>query len=276
MTQAFAVPDVATAPAATGQEPGFGGTLRSEWTKMRTLKSTPITLLITAALVIGVSALITWASAGSARHGTRLLDNPIAVVQSGWGLGQLAFEVLGVLVISNEYSSGMIAATLLATPKRLRVFLAKVAVFTGVVFVLSEVMSFADFFAAHAVIAAYPRYANPGLGANDVLRAVVGMGLTATLIGLIGLALAGLLRNTAGAITASVAVLFVLPLLLELLPTSWRNPVEEYWPTQAGAQLESLTRGANALSAWWGTGDLALFVAVLLVASGFVFVRRDA
>ena len=81
--------------------------------------------------------------------------------------------------------------------------------------------------------------------------------------GLIGLAIGAILRHTAGAITASVAVLFVLPLVLMALPTSWEQPVEEYWPTQAGSQLEEVTRQAHALTAWWGTGDLALFVVVL-------------
>ena len=109
-----------------------------------------------------------------------------------------------------------------------------------------------------------------------MLRAVIGQGLDAALVGLIGLSLGAILRHTAGAITASVAVLFVLPLVLMALPASWEQPVEEYWPTEAGSQLEQVTRQAHALTAWWGTGDLALFVVVLLVIAGYALVKRDA
>ncbi|MGH9106743.1 MAG: ABC transporter permease subunit, partial [Acidimicrobiales bacterium] len=70
--------------------------------------------------------------------------------------------------------------------------------------------------------------------------------------------------------------LFVLPLVLEALPTSWRNPVEKYWPTQAGAQVQEVSHQAHALTAWWGLGELALFVAVLLVVAGYALTKRDA
>lgn len=275
MTQTIAAPvPVADRPPAP---PGFPDTARSEWTKMRTLRSTPITLVVTAFIVIGLSALITLAVVSNPGHsGSDARRHPLTIIQSGWGLGLLAFEVLGVLVVTNEYSSGMISATLLATPKRLRVLLAKVLVFTLVVFVVAEVMSFANFFVGHAVVSAYPPFPNVALNGHNVLRAVIGQGLDAALVGLIGLAIGAILRHTAGAITASVAVLFVLPLVLMALPTSWEQPVEEYWPTEAGSQLEQLTRQPHALTAWWGTGDLALFVLVLLVLAGFALVKRDA
>ena len=137
-------------------------------------------------------------------------------------------------------------------------------------------MSFINFFVGRAVISAYPPFPNVALTDHNVLRAVIGQGLDAALVGLIGLAIGAILRHTAGAITASVAVLFVLPLVLMALPTSWEQPVEEYWPTEAGSQLEQVTRQAHALTAWWGTGDLALFVLVLLVIAGYALVKRDA
>jgi len=248
--------------------------VRSEWTKMRTLLSTKVTLGVTALIVVGLSALITWAAANHPGRGD-IVANPLGTVQSGWGLGWLAFEVLGVLTVTNEYSSGMIASTFLATPKRLRVFFAKGAVFCTVVGTLSLVMTFVNFYVSNAVLSAYPGLPHLSLGQNDVLRSVLGMALTSVLMGLVGFSLGTVLRHTAGGITASVAVLFVLPLILEALPESWRNQVEKYWPTQAGSQLEAVVRPAHALSAWWGTGDLALFVAVLLSIAGWVLVRRD-
>jgi ABC-2 type transport system permease protein len=276
MTQTMVAQAPAPAPAA-GRAPDFSDTVRSEWTKMRTLRSTPITLAVTAFIVIGLSALITLAVVSNPAHsGQDARRHPLTIIQSGWGLGLLAFEVLGVLAVTNEYSSGMIAETLLATPRRLRVLLAKVVVFVLLVFVVAELMSFVNFFVGHAVISAYPPFPNVALTGHNVLRGVIGEGIDAALVGLIGLSIGAILRHTAGAITASVAVLFVLPLVLMALPTSWEQPVEEYWPTEAGSQLEEVTRQAHALTAWWGTGDLALFVVVLLVIAGYALVKRDA
>ncbi len=278
MTQTAVAPlPVADLPSGPSRPPGFPDTVRSEWTKMRTLRSTPITLAVTALLVIGLSALITLAVVSNPGHsGNDARRHPLTIIQAGWGLGLLAFEVLGVLVVTNEYSSGLIAETFLATPRRLRVLLAKVVVFVVLVFFVAEVMSFVNFFVGRAVISAYPPFPNLALTDHNVLRAVIGEGIDAALVGLIGLAIGAILRHTAGAITASVAVLFVLPLVLMALPTSWEQPVEEYWPTEAGSQLEEVTRQAHALTAWWGTGDLALFVLVLLFGAGFALVKRDA
>jgi ABC-2 type transport system permease protein len=268
---------IAAPVRVTGRAPDFSDTVRSEWTKMRTLRSTPITLVVIAFIGIGLSALITLAVVSNPAHaGADARNHPLRIIQAGWGLCFLAFEVLGVLVVTNEYSSGTIAETLLATPRRLRVLLAKVLVFVLLVFVVGLAISFVNFFVGHAIISAYQPFPNVTLSDNNVLRAVIGQGIDAALIGLIGLLLGAILRHTAGAITASVAVLFVLPLVLMALPTSWEQPVEEYWPTQAGSQLEQVTRQAHALTAWWGTGDLALFVLVLLVIASYLLVKRDA
>jgi len=271
MTQTIAAP-----VQIAGRPPEFSDTVRSEWTKMRTLRSTPITLAVTVLIGVGLSGLITLAVVSNPAHaGANAINHPLRIIQAGWGLSLLAFEVLGVLVVTNEYSSGMISETLLATPRRVRVLMAKVLVFVVLVFVVGEVTSFVNFFVGHAIISAYPPFPNVALTDHNVLRAVIGQGLDAALVGLIGLAIGAILRHTAGAITAAVAVLFVLPLVLMALPSSWEQPVEEYWPTEAGSQLEELTRQAHALTAWWGTGDLALFVVVLLVIAGYTLVKRD-
>ncbi len=127
MTQTLAAP-----VQIAGRAPEFSDTVRSEWTKMRTLRSTPITLAVTAFIGIGLSALITLAVVSNPAHaGADASDHPLRIIQAGWGLCLLAFEVLGVLVVTNEYSSGMISETLLATPRRLRVLMAKVLVFVA-------------------------------------------------------------------------------------------------------------------------------------------------
>ncbi|HMK98021.1 MAG TPA: hypothetical protein VK425_10780, partial [Acidimicrobiales bacterium] len=228
------------------------------------------------ALVIGLSALITWAAYGAPRHGRRAIDNPVSVIQSGWFFGLLAFSVLGVLVVTNEYSSGMIASTLLATPKRLRVLAAKVAVFSFVICAAGELISFIDFFVGHAVLSAFPKFYDPALGDKNVLRAVLGMGLDAALAGLLGIALGTLLRNAAAAISIGVGITFVAPIVIAILPSSIGDPINEYWPTQAGSQLEEVNRQAHSLTAWWGTADLVAFVLVLLVVAGYALAKRDA
>jgi ABC-2 type transport system permease protein len=91
-----------------------------------------------------------------------------------------------------------------------------------------------------------------------------------------GLALGALLRNAAAAIAVGVGIIFVEPIVALLLPSSIQNPLNEYWPTQAGGQLEEVHRQAHSLTAWWGTGDLVLFIVILLVAAGYGLVKRDA
>jgi len=105
---------------------------------------------------------------------------------------------------------------------------------------------------------------------------VLGGGLYLALVGLMAVAIGTILRHTAGAITSVIAVLFVLPGVLDALPTAWRNPVEKYWPTQAGVQVTKVYRLPDTLSSWWGFGEMALFVAVLLALAYFVLRRRDA
>jgi len=261
---------------SAGPKPGPLDTLRSEWTKLRTLRSTPITLAVIAVIVIGLSALITLAVVNSPRRGTRAIDNPVSIIQSAWFFGLLAFMVLGVLVVTNEYSSGLIGPTFLATPRRLRVLIAKVSVFTVVTLAAGEVMSFINFFTSTAIASGTTRFVDPAIGDHNVLRAVVGMGIDAALAGLMGLALGALLRSTAWSIAAGVGITFVVPIIIAILPSSWGNPIDEYWPTQAGSQLEEVTRQAHSLTAWWGTGDLVLFVVVLLVVAGYALVKRDA
>lgn len=268
----------ATAPLRSSgvKAPRPVDTLRSEWTKLRSVRSTPVTLAVIALIVVGLSGLITLAVVTNHRHGERVIDNPIGILQAAWFFGLLAFMVLGVLVMTSEYSSGLIGPTLLATPKRLRVLAAKATVFALTALVTGEVMSFVNFFVSHAIASGYASFPDPALGDRNVLRAVIGMGIDAALAGLMGLAFGALLRNTAWSITTGVAITFVLPLIFNFLPSSWSNPLLEYWPTQAGSQLEEVNRQAHSLTAWWGTGDLTLFVLLLLVGAGYLLVQRDA
>jgi hypothetical protein len=261
-------------PPATGYRPAsFSDALLSEWTKIRTLRSTFFTLAATVAFVVGLGALISYESSVHYGPGNGPWD-PTSTSLSGLVIGQLTIAVLGVLAMTGEYSTGMVRTSLAAVPRRGRLLAAKAAVFGAVALATGELVSWVAFFVGQLLISGHQPTAS--LSQPDVARAVIGGGLYIALIGLMAVAAGTILRYTAAAITAVIAVLFVLPGVLEALPTSWRLPVEKYWPTRAGEQILMVTRDANTLPAWLGFGELALFVAVLFALGYFLLQRRDA
>ena len=255
----------------------FGDVLRSEWTKLRSVRSTFWALTVTIVLGIALGAVISAAAArGYARSSVaaRLSWDPTGVSQSGVAIASLAIAVLGVLVISSEYSSGMIAASLIAVPKRGRVLAAKSLVFAGVTFAVGEVTCFAAFFAGQALIAGHAPHA--ALGDPGVARAVAGGGLYLTALAVLSVAAGTLLRRPAAAIAAMIAVLLVLPGIAQALPDSWRHPVTEFWPTQAGTQLTNVYHSAHSLQPWPGFAVMCLFVAIVYAIAWTLLERRDA
>lgn len=251
----------------------FADVLLSEWTKLRTLRSTFFSLAVAIAIVIGIGTLISYES-GIHYDPSNFGWDPTATSLGALMIGQLAIAVLGVMTITGEYSTGMMRTSLAAVPRRGRLLATKAMVFTAVALVTGEVLAWGAFAIGQAIMSGHAPTA--ALSQPDVARAVFGAGLYVALIGLLAVAVGTLLRHTAGAIVSVVALLFVLPGVLTALPTSWRNPVEEYWPTNAGAQVLQVTRGAHTLSAWWGFGEFALFVAVLIGLAYWLFQTRDA
>jgi hypothetical protein len=254
----------------------FGDVLRSEWTKLRSVRSTYWALIIAAVLGIGLGALI---SAIGANHyatdpGVRFNWNPTNHSLRSLAIAQLAFAILGVMVVTGEYSTGMIRTSLAAVPRRSRMMAAKLAVFTAVALVAGEVISFITFFVGQALISGKAPSAT--IVGHEVLRAVTGAGLYLALLALLGSALGVLLRHAAAAIGSVVAILLVLPGIASALPNSWSHPIEKYWPTNAGTQVAMVVRDAHTLPAWAGFGVMALFVAVVLVVAFWLLERRDA
>jgi ABC-2 type transport system permease protein len=255
----------------------FADVLRSEWTKARTVRSTMWTLIIAAVLGIGLGALI---SALASNHyakssvSDRLTWDPTSISGAGLSIAQLAIAILGVLLVTSEYSTGSIRSSLSAVPRRARFLSAKMTVVVVLTFVVTEVIAFVAFFIGQALISGHAPSAS--LGDPDVLRALIGAGLYGATLGLLGLALGTILRSAAGAISVLVAILFVLPGIAAALPTSIDNAVQEYWPTQAGQQVTTVVRDAHTLSAWSGFGILCLFVAILSAAALALLNRRDA
>lgn len=269
-------PEAAPALRAAGLPYRYSDALRSEWTKFRSVRSTYWTFLVAALLGIGLAALICAVSAShyhsdpELRFGWNPTDRSLRSLE----LAQLAFAVLGVLVVTSEYSTGMIRTSLAAVPRRTRMMTAKLAVFAVAALVVGEIIAFAAFLLGQALI--HGQAPSASLHQHLVLRAVIGAGLYLTLIGVMGGAFAIILRHAAAGIAVAVAMLFILPGVAFALPTSWSRPIEKYWPTNAGQQVTMLRHGSHTLSAWVGFGEMVAFVAVVLVVAIYLLERRDA
>jgi ABC-2 type transport system permease protein len=273
--------DASITPAAADHQAAFraatfADALRSEWTKLRSVRSTFWALTVTVVVGIGLGALISAVAAhGYAKSSaaSKLSWDPTGISQAGVAIGSLAIVVLGVLCISSEYSSGMIRTSLIAVPKRGRILAAKALVFAAVTFVVGEVTTFVAFFVGQALISGHAPHAvmtDPG-----VARAVVGGGLYLSALAVLSVAVGALLRHPAAAIAAMVAFLLILPGIAQALPDSWRNPVNEFWPTQAGSQLTNVHHAAHTLPPWPGFGVMCLFTAIVYAIAWTLLERRD-
>ena len=290
----------ATAPAPIpARRSGFGGYLLAEWTKIRSVRSTVWTLIIFVVVSLGLTTLFTWLTLNALNNGkggqgaSSIVTDPVNfILGTGLGLGQLAICVLGALVITSEYSSGAIRASLLAVPRRYPVILAKGLVFAALVIVVGEIVAFLSFFigaalvnghvvtlrghvAGHAVSVHHT--ITVSLSQPGVLQAVVGSGLYLTVLGLFALAIGGLIRHTAGAITAVIGMVLVIFPLAGLLPSSWGAHVHAYLPTIAGQLItQDKPTADQLLSAWQGFGVFCAWTALLLIIGGYLLQRRDA
>lgn len=260
---------------------GFGRLLEAEWTKLRSVRSTVWSLLVFVVVAIGFSTLIAsviahdWNSPGNHPNHVRLLSDPTAVIfGAGLGLGQLAICVLGVIVITSEYTTGAIRSSLLAVPHRLRMLAAKSVTFALLDLVVSAVTVFAVFFVSAAIL---HKYVPVSLGQPGVTGAVIGAILYLTVLGLFAMAIGGLIRHTAGAIAIVIATVIVIPPLVSLIPGTIANHVHGYLPTVAGELVAQTTQeSGDVLSGWQGFGVFCAWTVVLLVACGWLLVRRDA
>ena len=192
-------------------------------------------------------------------------------------LGQLVIVVLGALVLTAEYSTGMIRTSLIAMPRRIVLYVAKAVAFAAVALVVSLVTAFIAFFLGQSLLASTHHSAT--LAGHDVLRAVIGSALYITLCGLFAFAAAAIIRNTAATITAMIGLLFVLPVLVNLLP--WSNDLVRWLPSSAARAISATVwnsgpQNPHLFSPWGQFAVLAVYTAVLLVVGGILFRKRDA
>jgi hypothetical protein len=255
----------------------FHRVLLSEWTKLRSVRSTLWSLgagfLLTIAFPI-VFSIVTRTHWGSMSPGDRADRHPLDIALAGVNVAQLAVAVLGVLLVTAEYSTGSIRSTFTAVPKRLPVLWAKLIDFAVVSFALILPAVLISFFASQAILDSIPQlhmsFSQPG-----VARAVVCGAVYVMMVGIFALAIGAIVRNTAGGIATFAAIFFVLPPLMFTLPQSWNNAISQYLPSEAGRQIFALQHASHTLTPLAGGLVLAGYCAAAIVIAAVLLVRRD-
>ena len=271
--------DTAATPVAARPAGRYGmaDLVRSEWTKLRTVRSTIWTLGMTVLTGLAASAIATgvtrahWATMSAS---DRASFHPVEVSLIGVDLGgTLMLGILGLLVVSSEYATGTIRATLAAAPRRPLVLAAKVLVFGIVTLVVSEFVAFASFLLGQALLTSPAPHAT--LSSPGAIRAVVGIGLFLCVVGVLALAIAVLVRHTAGAISAYVGVILVLPIIVSALPGTLQDQIERLLPLEIGSAMIS-NPPPDAFGPWTGFLILCGYTALILAVGTVLLVRRDA
>jgi ABC-type transport system involved in multi-copper enzyme maturation permease subunit len=267
-----------TGPPGQARRAGFGNLLHAEWTKIRSVRSTAWSLAILMVAAIGLNTLVvglaiaSWGTTTAATKQSYLAD-PTGFLAAALNFAQIPLCVLAVLVIASEYSTGMIRSSVLAAPRRTPMLAAKALVFAATTFVIGEVIAFSSFLIARAIIG---HHLPESLGDPATLRAVFGVGLYLTVLGLFALAIGALVRHTGAAITAVVGFVVVLASLARLLPGSLGQHVAAYLPANAGLLItHAHQESGDLLTPWQGFGVLCLWAALLLGAAALLFNRRD-
>jgi ABC-2 type transport system permease protein len=267
---------IAPAPATVAGPVTQARVVRAEWTKLRALRSTWWCALITVVVIVGLGSAI--AGSGAVYHVSagNSAAGGATISLVGILFAQLVLGVLGVLLFSGEYATGMIRATLAVVPSRLPVLSAKLIVLVGLVLPLSLLATVAEFFVSTALESSRGGSAisltDPG-----VLREVVGASLYLTVIAVIGLALGALLRRTAAGLAVFAAVFLVVPLVVTYLPASIKG-FAPYLPSDAGGTIWGAGKlfGGNQLGPWTGFAVLCGYAVVLTAAAAWQLRRRDA
>jgi ABC-2 type transport system permease protein len=257
--------------------------IAAEWLKLRTVRSWLIMIVAGAVLLVAFGALAAAVASGAVTpegpggqggppgFGS---SDPTSTSLAGVTLAQLIVGILGVLFISNEYANGMIRSTFAAVPRRLPVLWAKAIVIAGVLAVVMVIASLAAFVIGQLILGDGQ---STTLAADGVLRAVVGSGLYLAGIGVIGVAIGAMMRNTAGAISVVVAGLLIVPGLAGVvLPDSWQDTLTPYLPSNAGLAFTSVNGSDALLGAGAGAAVFVAWLVALLIGAAVLMRRRDA
>ncbi|MGY1733946.1 ABC transporter permease subunit [Geodermatophilus sp. SYSU D01045] len=263
---------------ATGhRRPAGGSLLAGQWVAVRSLRTTWWVLggASAAMVLFGLLFTSTAESGGPGGQGGPPgldLADPVALSLGGYRPAALAVGVLGVLLVTGEYTSGAVRATFAAVPRRWPVLLARAVVLAAVALVTTGLAALAAFLVGQAALG------DAGVSLTDagVARAVLGAGLYVTAIGVLGSALGWLLRSTGGAVGTLFGIVFLLPVLGGLLPSSWGPDVVRWLPGQAGSSVLQVAPGSDGFAPWTGYAVLCGYLVVLYAAAVITVRRRDA
>jgi ABC-2 type transport system permease protein len=250
---------------------GLPQTMRAEWTKLVSLRSTRWTLLITAAGTFLVTFLATH---GALHHNAQWYQgfDPTNQSLAGLAIGSLALGVLGILAISGEYGTGTIRSSLGAMPRRGVLLTAKVLVVGLATLVIGEALSFISFFEGQAVLRGGGA-PTASLGQPGVLRAVALSGVFLALFALLGLGIGTVIRHTAGAIAVFAGVTFLVPILFN----SISHGIARFAPELIFANsIASVVRQPNSVSVTIGVMLMVAYCAIALGLGVVLLNRRDA
>jgi ABC-type transport system involved in multi-copper enzyme maturation permease subunit len=250
--------------------------LRSEFCKLHSVRSTLWTVTAAAVSNVVLAALVAIVIPSRLSAEDRASTDAIRLSLAGLHLSQIAIGVLGALVITSEYGTGMIRATLTAVPRRRLVLTAKAIVFaatallTGIASCVAAYLTFQAFLPGDDSLRS--SLADPG-----VLRAVIGGGLYLAMIGMLGLGLGMIIRSSAGTIATLFGILFVPSILISLLPSAWKTTIGPYLPMNAGEQIFiAVNHDTNTLNPWTGFAVFSLYTAAALTIGFLLINRRDA
>ncbi|MFE9422807.1 ABC transporter permease [Kitasatospora sp. NPDC006697] len=252
----------------------FPAILRSEWTKIRSVRSTVWTLLLSFLVTAALGALLSLLTKNNFedfRKGATTPFDATATSFSGIMLGEIAMIVFGVLAVGNEYSSGMIRVSLAAVPQRGTLLTAKAVVIGALSLLVSLVTAFVTFFLGQALLGGH----HTTLGSEHVLRAVLGAAVYLTLICLFSAGVTAMLHNQTLALGVLVPFFFLLSPILSAVPKV--KNVAHYFPDFAGRQMLTVFPEPSVPYGWWaGFGICAAWTLAALAGGALVLKRRDA
>ena len=257
---------------APAHHPTLLDVIRSEWLKLRSVRSTFWSLAVVVAAMVGFGVLICWAQVATISQQTEPIDGTESSL-AGITFAQLAMVVLGVMTITAEFTTGGIRSTLVAVPRRGRLVVAKALVVGVTALVVGTVASFLAFFAGQAVLAT--ERVHDSIGDPGVLRAVAGSGLYLAACALLGLGVGLIVRSTGGGVTAAVALVFVVPPLTFLIPGRVGDEIQKYVTSNAGRPVTLATPESGQLGPWVGYLVFTLWWVVLVAVGTWLLKRRD-
>ncbi|MGY4858329.1 ABC transporter permease subunit [Cryobacterium sp. AP23] len=272
-------PTIVPAPTfvASGSGLSFTGLLRSEWIKLRTVRSTLWSYATVIVISVGMAALM--AASYGVGGGQVPADAQVAFVAQaatfGVFFGQLVVAVLGVLAISGEYTTGMIRSSVTAAPRRLPMLAAKAVVLFVCTFVVGLVSTVASYLVASPMLAG--KGISAGITDPDLFLPLLGGALYLALVSVFALGIGAILRSSAGGIAAALGILLLLPIAMLMIPAEWAADSMPYLISTAGLGIFGLNAFGPPLAELWQNVLVVLgWVTVSLAGAAVLLRRRDA